>query len=516
MKLGLRILLGYVLIVGVAAWFLLAVFAQQVKPGVRSTLEDTLVDTAHLLAEVVADDVKAGTVASSSLMARIGAAGQVPVNATIDGMRKGGVNYRVYVTDARGIVLFDSSGRDVGKDYSRWNDVYLTLRGRYGARSTKSDAYDEASTVMHVAVPIRDGERVIGVLTVAKPNATVQAFIERGQRVILQRGALLLVLSLMIGGAVAWWLAHALRQLMAYVADVEAGRKAVLPQLGNHEIGTLGRALEAMRNKLEGKEYVEELMHTMAHELKSPIAAIQGSAELLQEESMPAEQRRHFLANILNQNARQKQLIDKLLALVRVEKQQHLSAPARVRVRALAEQVRADCAARLAARGQQLALALDAGDIELPGDALLLRQALGNLIDNAIDFSPDGATIELRSAVCGESGGESGGEVRDDIRKELRDETRSEIRSEARDDPHASRRGRRIALIVADRGAGIPPFAQERLFERFYSLPRPDGARSTGLGLPFVHEAVALHRGVVSVVNRDGGGVLATVELPLD
>ena len=472
MKIGLRILLGYLLIVGIGAWFLLAVFAQQVKPGVRSTLEDALVDTAHLLAVLVADDVKAGTVAHSPLMAKIASVPASRVNATIDGMRKPGFSYRVYVTDARGIVLFDSDGRDVGRDYSRWNDVWLTLRGRYGARSTKSDQYDEASTVMHVAAPIRDGGKTIGVLTVAKPNATVQPFVERGQRAILQAGAVLLVLSMLIGGAITWWLAQSLRKLMRYIADVEAGRKATLPDLGKNEFATLGQALEAMRNKLEGKEYVEELMHTMAHELKSPIAAIQGSAELMQED-MPLAERRRFLANILNQNARQKQLIDKLLALIRVEKQQHLDAPSSVDLRELVEQVRADCEARLGARA--LVLDATAEALQLPGDPLLLRQALDNLLDNAIDFSPAGSVIELR----------------------------------------AFRHGERVTISVSDRGTGIPAFAQERLFERFYSVPRPSGARSTGLGLPFVREAVALHGGSVTVVNREGGGVVAELDLPL-
>ena len=103
------------------------------------------------------------------------------------------------------------------------------------------------STVMHVAAPIRDGNAVIGVLTVAKPNASVQAFVERSQRKILQRGAILLLLSLLIGLAFAWWLHHALGKLMHYIGDVEAGRKVALPALGRNEIGTLGRALEAMR-----------------------------------------------------------------------------------------------------------------------------------------------------------------------------------------------------------------------------------------------------------------------------
>jgi two-component system sensor histidine kinase CreC len=472
MKIGLRILLGYLLIVALAAWFLLAVFAQQVKPGVRSTQEDTLVDTANLLAVLVAEDVREGKVAGSPLLERIRSVGTRRLDVKIDGFTKAGFNYRIYMTDQRGIVIFDTTGADVGKDYSRWNDVYLTLRGKYGARSTQAIPDDESSTVMHVAAPIRDGDRIIGVLTVAKANSTVQHFIERGQRIILQRGALLLLLSLLIGGAFAWWLSQSLRKLMLYIADVEAGKKVTLPALGKNEIGTLGRALESMRERLEGKEYVEQLMHTMAHELKSPIAAIQGSAELLHEDMAPA-QRKHFLDNILNQNARQKQLIDKLLALVRLEKQQFLSAPERIDLDQLAAQVHDDCAARLAASSQRLEVQVE--PIGLAGDPLMLRQAIDNLVDNAIDFSPPGATIRLTG----------------------------------------ERRDGKAVITVSDAGAGIPGFAEDRLFERFYSVPRPGGARSTGLGLPFVREVMALHGGSVSVRNQAGGGVVAVLELPI-
>lgn len=262
MKIGLRILLGYFLIVGLAAWFLLNVFMEQVKPGVRSTLEDTLVDTSQLLANLVAPDLRAGTLANSAVLARMQDYARHGVDININGVRKQTLDYRIYITDRRGIVLFDSSGRDVGRDYSRWNDVYLTLQGKYGARSTRSVPDDEMSTVMHVAAPIRDGGEVIGVLTVAKPNASVQAFVERSQRKILQRGAVLLLLSLLIGLGFAWWLHHALGKLMRYISEVEAGRKVALPALGRNEFGTLGRALEAMRIRLEGKEYVEQLMHT--------------------------------------------------------------------------------------------------------------------------------------------------------------------------------------------------------------------------------------------------------------
>ncbi|MGP4884564.1 two-component system sensor histidine kinase CreC, partial [Klebsiella pneumoniae] len=61
---------------------------------------------------------------------------QQPLNANIGGIKKVRNEYRVYLTDARGKVVFDSSGQATGQDYSRWNDVWLTLRGQYGARST--------------------------------------------------------------------------------------------------------------------------------------------------------------------------------------------------------------------------------------------------------------------------------------------------------------------------------------------------------------------------------------------
>lgn len=472
MKIGLRILLGYFLIVGLAAWFVLNVFVEEVKPGVRATLEDTLVDTAQMLADLVADDMKGGELRSSPLLQRLQSYAQRSVDVTISGIAKESLDYRVYITNAKGIVLFDSEGADVGKDYSRWNDVYLTLQGRYGARSTRVDPNDDSSSVMHVAAPIRDGDKIVGVLTVAKAIATVQPFVERSQRKILRRGAVLMGSSLLIGLVFAYWLARSLRQLQGYVRKVEAGEKAVLPPLGNNEIGQLGRALEAMRDQLEGKEYAEELMHTLAHELKSPIAAIQGSAELLRED-MPQEERQRFLTNILEQNNRQKQLIDRLLALVKVEKQQQLDTVGAVAVRELIAQAKADAAAKLAARSQ--CLESKAEDLTVPGDALLLRQALGNVLDNAIDFSPIGGTISI--------------------------------------DAHRSDQA--IEITVCDRGSGIPDYASERVFNRFYSLPRADGAKSTGLGLPFVREVMFLHKGSVHIGHAGGAGTCVTLRLPL-
>ena len=136
MKIGLRIFLGYFLIVGLAGFFVMRVFVDEVKPGVRQAMEDTLVDTATLLSELAANDMRSGQMATGEFSRSVDRLQRRDVEARIWSFRKKSFDYRIYVTDARGIVVYDSSGRDIGKDYSRWNDVYLTLRGKYGARST--------------------------------------------------------------------------------------------------------------------------------------------------------------------------------------------------------------------------------------------------------------------------------------------------------------------------------------------------------------------------------------------
>ena len=482
MKIGLRILLGYFLILALVGYLVLTVFVEEVKPGVRATLEDTLVDTSQLLAALVADDMKAGKLDQARLVQRMRHFSMQEVNMNINGVIKHHLNFEVYITDSRGIVVFDSAGLAMGRDYSRWNDVYLTLRGQYGARSTRLAQHDDTTSVMHVAAPIKDGTRIIGVLTVAKPVSTINPFIERSQSKIRHRSGYLLLASLLIGIGFAWWLARALKSLQTYAASVERGEKAVLPRMGNHEIASLGRALEAMRVRLEGKQYVEQLMHTLTHELKSPIAAIGASAELLRDDSaMPLADRQHFLANIMEQNERQRQLIDKLLALVKLEKQQSLSSVTQLDVTTLLAQVAQDASAHLAA--QQQTLLTSPLPCSLSGDTLLLRQALGNLLDNACDFAPPHSTIHLECILLPATA-ESGATPM-------------------------------LAICISDTGPGIPDYAKERIFERFYSLPRPNKAKSTGLGLPFVREVALLHGGTVEIDNRPEGGVRACLKLPV-
>jgi two-component system sensor histidine kinase CreC len=332
MRIGLRVLLGYFVIVAFAAILLGRVFVQEVKPGVRQAMEDTLVDTANLLAAQAKDDLLAGRIDQGRFAASVRALADRDPGAQIWGFAKRRIGTRVYVTDARGIVVFDSSGRDVGKDYSRWNDVYLTLRGRYGARSTRSDPGDDSSTVMYVAAPIVDfsdgRERIVGVLTVAKPNQTIAPFIARSQGTILRWGFALLGTALVIGLLAAWWLSRQLGALRRFADAVTDGERASPPDSPG-EFGELGRALATMRDRLEGKQYVEHYVHALTHELKSPLAAIRGSAELVESggEAMSADDRARFLGTIRAQGDRMAEMVDKLLALAAVEHRQRIEQP---------------------------------------------------------------------------------------------------------------------------------------------------------------------------------------------
>ncbi|KAF1691438.1 two-component system sensor histidine kinase CreC [Pseudoxanthomonas koreensis] len=477
MRLGLRLFLGFFLIVGLAAFFVMRVFVDEVKPGVRQAMESTLVDTANVLAAMAAGDLKAGRIADGRFAADLARVRRRDPQASIWDFPKRSIEYRVTITDVRGIVVFDSEGRDLGRDNSRWNDVYRTLRGEYGARSSP-EAPGSERTVMHVAAPVLDPDApgiLLGVLTVAKPNHSLEPFIQASQRSILRQGAWLVGLSALVGLLMTGWLMRGIGRLNRYAQAVAAGEPVPPPPSRRDEIGDLGRALEDMRRKLEGKAYVEQYVQSLTHEMKSPLAAIRGAAELLQE-PLPEAERQRFAGSIREQQARLTETIDKLLALAEVEQHGWLQRREPVDLAALLRDAAAALEPRLAADGLQLQIEGTAGQATVRGDAFLLRQALANLLDNALAFSPPGGTVVLGLDVEGD----------------------------------------RARLRVRDSGPGVPEYAATRVFERFYSLPRPgNGQRSSGLGLPFVREVARLHGGEAWLRNHEAGGAEAGLSLPL-
>ena len=271
MKLGIRLLFVFFLLNGLAAFFVLRVFVVEIRPSVREVMEDMMVDTANILAELASDDLAAGRLAEGRFATHVRNYASRPVDARIWGLDKQSLDFRVYVTDARGFVLFDSENTAQGQDYSSWRDVARTLRGEYGARATRTVQTDERTSVMYVAAPVlRDGA-ILGVLTVAKPQSTVQRFVDRAERKVLLGGLLLLALSAGVGVAVTLWVVWSIRKLRRYALNVQAGEKMDVPRVPG-ELGELAQAMEAMRARLEGRDYIEGYVRALTHELKSPVA----------------------------------------------------------------------------------------------------------------------------------------------------------------------------------------------------------------------------------------------------
>jgi len=460
------------LLVAACGWLALHQVLNEVKPAVRQSTEETLIDTANLLAEIIAPDLRAGRIGQGDLAQALSAYGQRHPGADIWGIRKDEITHRIYITDAQGIVLFDSTGRDTGKDYSRWNDVLRTLRGEYGARTTEEVPGDDRTTVMHVAAPVRDGDRIIGVVTVAKPNRSVQPFIERAQHRLVVLASLFIAAGLAIGALLSWWLSHAIRRLTTFADAVTAGGRPDVPDLPGVELQQLATALDTMRTRLEGKAYVERYVQTLTHELKTPLAALRGAVELLRDD-LPAEQRARLLEHIHVETQRLQAMSERLLHLAMVEQRRTLEDIADVDLGALVAELLQEFSARLARGRIAVDSAIAAGTLAR-GERFLVRQALANLIDNAIEFTPPGGAIHIDAEAAPGT----------------------------------------VMMRVFNEGEPIPDYALPRVTERFYSLPRPGtGRKSTGLGLNFVQEVAQLHGGRFWIRNEPGG-VRAGLELP--
>jgi two-component system sensor histidine kinase CreC len=432
-----------------------------------------MVDTAHLLAEVAVDEMATGTPATGGrLAAQMQRYAQRDVDVMIWGLRKQSLDLRIYVTDAAGRVVLDS-GRPsaVGQDYSRWNDVARTLRGDYGARASLRSAGDDRSTVLVVAAPVVKDGRTVGVVSVAKPVASVQRFIDRAERRVFWAGAALLAASLVVGVAVTLWLVASVRRLRRYAQQAQAGQ-AIAPPAMPGELGELAHAMDDMRRRLEGREQLEHDVRALTHELKSPLAALRASGELLQDE-VPAADRQRFAAQVLDQTARLQTLVERVLALSQLEAQVGLGERQRLVLAGWADAQLDRQAPRLAQKGLGVRWTARE-DVAVDADAALLELAFGNLLVNAIDFAPVGSTLELAVSTTPTS----------------------------------------VCLTLRDHGPGVPAAAFQQLGKRFFSTARPGSlVKGSGLGLAIARRVAELHGGRL-VFEAAEPGLKVTLILP--
>ncbi len=475
-----RIFLGILAIYVAGIAFLLYRVVGDIDPRYRESAEESLVDTANLLASLIEQDVQGDTIDPARLPPLLDTLYARRFDAQIYGLRKTRVDLRVYVTDATGRVLFDAN-RDHrnlhrGQNFIEWRDVRYTLDGLYGARTTREVASDPASSVMVVAAPVRSRERVtIGVVSVGKPVQSFGRFVQdaRWRTIWVGVGS---ALALLVGALiVSVWLVRPFGLVRDYLAWVRTQPRLRPGPMLRHAVATLRAGVHETRDALTGRNPVADHVQTLTHEIKGPLSAIRGAAELLEDAGMPAPERERFLANITHETRRIQEIVDRMMELTALENRRVLAHTGRVELAPLLEELAASHEADAAARGLRIELALQSRPI-VWGDAFLLRRAAGNLLANALDFAPAGSAIVLGL--------------------------------------HAD--GHQARIGVRDWGPGIPGYARGQVFEKFYSLPRPNGGkRSTGLGLAFVREIALQHGGTATLENVAEGGALAVLVLPL-
>ncbi|AMM24711.1 two-component system sensor histidine kinase CreC [Variovorax sp. PAMC 28711] len=470
-----RIFIGILLIYTAGIAFLLYRVVLDIDPRYRESAEESLVETTQLMASLVEQDVIAGAINTARLEPLFRSLYAREFSAQIYNLHKNRVELRAYVTDRSGRVLFDSLGRATGADYSQWTDVSRSLAGLYGARTSRDVENDARTSVMFVGAPIRWNNEIVGMVGVGKPVQSFGQFIEdaRARTLAVGVGSALALLVLAI--IVSVWLVRPFGLVADYFAWVRAQRTLSLRAMARRAVDAVRSGIGEMRDTLTGRNYVADYVQTFTHEVKSPLSAIRGAAELLQEPSMPHEERERFLANITRETQRIQEIVDRMMELTALETRRVLDRIEIVPLGSLLDDIATSAHAAALARGIRLRLDIQ-NDAATEGDAFLLRRAVSNLLDNAIDFSPADSEVLLTLAAT----------------------------------------HKHVRVAVRDHGQGIPDYAQDKVFQKFYSLARPHSQKkSTGLGLAFVKEIAALHRGRIDIANAKGGGAVATLTLPV-
>lgn len=232
-----------------------------------------------------------------------------------------------------------------------------------------------------------------------------------------------------------------------------------------HDITDLRRADQIRR----------DFVANVSHELRTPLTAIRGYVEALMDEGSDPDDTRKFLNIIARHSARMERLVSDLLRLARLDARQEALDLAPCELQQLFNTVVTDVSHAATSKRQTIRTAVDATASRIVADPAKLHDVLRNLVENAVHYSPDGATIRLE----------------------------------------ATRVNGAVRLAVSDSGPGIPPEDLSRVFERFYrvdkSRSRPGG---TGLGLAIVRHLVELHGGQARAENRPEGGARFVITLP--
>ena len=283
-----------------------------------------------------------------------------------------------------------------------------------------------------------------------------------GESYLLRFIFYIFVIALLFGFLGSYRITRNINQIQKYTSKLFSGEDVLMPDL-NNQFNKLARTIRDARADVELKDDVEQYIDTLAHELRTPITGIQLTAENLLS-PMTDKQRKHFVENILESNKHMDLLVNRLLDLSRIERREALKNVELLNIKEIVSKVFKAPSREKMIDEKDIKIDIQINsNVSLKAEKILLEQAIGNIVNNALDFSPNSGMITIKS----------------------------------------SQTNAAISIIVLDDGPGIPPQVINKLFTRFFSVSRPDtGVRGNGLGLRFVRKIMKLHGGEVSLQNR--------------
>lgn len=290
-----------------------------------------------------------------------------------------------------------------------------------------------------------------------------------------------IVASLVFGALLAWYVARPIRHLREAFGALSQGRleTRVAPLIGRRrdEVADLGRHFDRMAHQLQTLMAAQRsLLHDVSHELRSPLARLQAAIGLARQSPQRLES---SLQRIENEAERLDELVGQILTLSRLGATvggELLERPERTDLGDLVGAIVADADFEAQASGRAVVFA-GGGDLLADVRVELLHRAVENVVRNAVRHTEAGTTVDVTLTP----------------------------------DPANDA----VVVSVADRGAGVAEEELEAIFEPFYRGRAGQPGRGFGLGLAIARRAVEAHGGSVCARNREGGGLVIEMSLPL-
>ncbi len=357
-------------------------------------------------------------------------------------------------------------------------EIRQALQGRYGAR-TRYSSGGQRSVTLYSAIPIREGESIAGAVLISKSTYRILTDLYSLRldmlRIFLYSLGAAVLLSILLARTITIPVRNLTKQAEKFLDHRGRVAGEFRPVKSEDEIGELSRSLHTLSGKLEKQmNFIGGFSADITHEMKNPLASIRSAAELADQDS--PETLRPLIGIIRRESDRIQNLLDDLKDLSRMDVSLEEEEKQSIELSPYLEGFLEEWKKRPSAGNYDFRQSRTTETAKILMAENRLYQCLSNLLSNADSFSPREETIELS----------------------------------------LSTRRNRAVICVEDRGPGLSPGSEEKIFNRFYSDREESGrCGHSGLGLSIVRSIAESYGGCIRGVNRPGGGACFILELPL-